>query len=48
MKNREYWEKRSTQKLLDNLKDADKMLNTLKSDYDKAIININNEIANLP
>ena len=47
MKNKKYWEKRSNQKLLDNLKDADKMLGTLKSDYDKAINNINNEIAKL-
>ena len=47
MKSKESWEKRSYQKLLDNLKDADKMLNTLKSDYNKAINNINDEIAKL-
>lgn len=47
MKSREYWEKRSNQNLLDALKASDKMLKTLKEDYDKAIFRINKDVESL-
>ncbi len=47
MKSKTYWERRSAERLLDNLKDADKMVNSLKSDYQEAILNINESIEKL-
>lgn len=47
MKSKTYWERRSAERLLDNLKDADKMVNSLKSDYQESILNINESIEKL-
>lgn len=46
-KSKTYWERRSAERLLDNLKDADKMVNSLRSDYQESILNINESIEKL-
>lgn len=44
MKNREYWQRRSEKKLIDDLKEADSLLKSFKSAYEEAEIRISNDI----
>ncbi|KXA09587.1 hypothetical protein, partial [Finegoldia magna] len=47
MKSKAYWEKRSTEELIDLLRNSDEVIKELKLVYDKSIFNINTSIEKL-
>ena len=47
MKNKEYWERRKGQELLDLLEDSDEVMKRLETSYDDAIDGINSSIERL-